>query len=39
MKKHDKILTLAKSKLNIIETLISQTLIDIDISHKEFVTI
>ena len=30
---------LAKSKLNSIETLIFQTLIDIDISHKEFVTI
>ena len=30
---------LAKSKLNSIETLISQALIDIDISHKEFVTI
>ena len=30
---------LAKSKLNSIETLISQALIDMDISHKEFVTI
>ena len=30
---------LAKSKLNSIETLISQTLIDMEISHKEFVTI
>ena len=30
---------LAKSKLNSIETLISQALIDIDISHDEFVTI
>ena len=30
---------LAKSKLNSIETLISQGLIDIDISHEEFVTI
>ena len=38
-KNHDKILMLAKSKLNSIETLIFQTLIDIDISHKEFVTI
>ena len=37
-KKHDKILMLAKSKLNSIET-ISQALIDMDISHKEFVTI
>ena len=33
-KKHDKILMLAKSKLNSIETLISQALIDIDISHE-----
>ena len=30
---------LAKSKLNSIETLISQALIDMKISHKEFVTI
>ena len=29
-KKHDKILMLAKSKLNIIETLISQALIDLE---------
>ena len=29
---------LAKSKLNSIETLISQALIDMDISHEEFVT-
>ena len=38
-KKHDKILMLAKSKLNSIETFISQALIDMDISHEEFVTI
>ena len=38
-KKHDKILMLAKSKLSSIETLISQALIDMDISHEEFVTI
>ena len=38
-KKHDKILTLAKSKLSSIETLISQALIDTDISLEEFVTI
>ena len=38
-KKHDKIFMLAKSKLNSIETLISQALIDMDISHEEFVTI
>ena len=30
---------LAKSKLNNIETSISQALIDMDISHEEFVTI
>ena len=30
---------LAKSKLNNIDTLISQALIDMDISHEEFVTI
>ena len=28
-----------KSKLNFIETLISQALIDMDISHEEFATI
>ena len=38
-KKHDKILMLSKSKLNSIETLISQELSDMDISHEEFVTI
>ena len=30
---------LTKSKLNSIETLTSQTLIDLEISHKEFITI
>ena len=30
---------LAKSKLNSIETLISQALIDIEIGHEDFVTI
>ena len=30
---------LAKSKLSSIETLISQALIDMDISHEKFVTI
>ena len=30
---------LAKSKLNNIETLISQALIDLDISHEEFIKI
>ena len=34
--KHNKIIALARSKLNIIETLISQTLIDFEISHEEF---
>ena len=38
-KKHDNIFILAKSKLNSIETLISQALIDMEISHEEFVTI
>ena len=38
-KKHDKIFMLAKSKLNSIETLISQALIDLDIGHEEFITI
>ena len=38
-KKHDKIFMLAKSKLNSIETLISQALIDMEISHEEFITI
>ena len=38
-KKHDKILMLAKSKLNSIETLILQALLDMDISHEELVTI
>ena len=36
-KKQDKILILAKSKLNSIDT-ISQALIDMDISHEEFIT-
>ena len=35
-KKHIKIITLARNKLNIIENLISQALIDFDISHEEF---
>ena len=30
---------LAKSKLNSIDTLISQALIDMEISHEEFITI
>ena len=38
-KKKHKIFMLAKSKLNSIETLISQALTDMVISHEEFVTI
>ena len=38
-KKHDKILLLVKSKLNGIESLVSKALIDMDISHEEFITI
>ena len=37
--KHDKIVFLAKSKLNKIEVLISKTLIDAVLSHDEFVLI
>ena len=35
----DKILVLAKSKFNSMKILISQALIDMDISHEEFITI
>ena len=38
-KKHDKIVFLAKSKLNSIEVLISKALIDSNISYHEFVLI
>ena len=37
-KKHNKILILAKSKLNSIETLVYQALIDMEISHEDFIT-
>ena len=37
-KKHNKILIMAKSKLNSTENLISQALIDMEISDEEFVT-
>ena len=37
-KKHDKIPMLTKSKLNSIDTLISEALIDMDISHEKFIT-
>ena len=35
-KKHDKILMLAETKFNSIETLISEALNDLDISHEKF---
>ena len=35
-KKHNKIIALARSKLNIIENLMSQELIDFEITHEEF---
>ena len=38
-KKHDKIVLLAKFKINSIEVLISKVLIDLVISHDEFVLI
>ena len=38
-KKHDKIISLAKSKLIIIEVLISKALIDSNVSHDEFVLV
>ena len=38
-KKHDQILMLAESKLNSIETLMSQALNDLNIIHEEFIMI
>ena len=38
-KKHDHLLMLAESKFNSIETLMSQALGDLDISHEEFIMI
>ena len=38
-KKHDKIFMVAKNKLNSIEILVSQALIGMEISYKEFITI
>ena len=38
-KRHTKIIMLAKSKLNSIESLMSQALIDLNISYEEFKTI
>ena len=38
-KKHDQLLMLAESQFNSIETLISQALGDLDISHEKFIRI
>ena len=38
-KKHDKILILAKNKVNSIETPMPRTLIDMEISHEKIITI
>ena len=38
-KRHDKILVLPKAKLNSVETLVSEALINVEISHEEFITI
>ena len=38
-KKHDKIIMLARSKLNSIESKISEALINNQISHEDFLTI
>ena len=38
-KKHNKIIALAKSNLNTIDTLLSSSLSDSEISHKEFTNI
>ena len=38
-KKHNKVVTLARSKLNSIESKISETLTNSEISHKDFMTI
>ena len=38
-KKHDKILMQVISKLNSIETLVSQALIDMELCHEEFIAI
>ena len=38
-KKHDKIIALAKSKLNMIDTLLSSVLNDSKINHDEFTNI
>ena len=38
-KKHNKVMVLARNKLNIVETLLSSALSDFDISHEEFAKI
>ena len=38
-KKHNKIIALAKNKLNTIDTLLSSALNDSEISHKEFTNV
>ena len=38
-KKHNKIITLTKDKLNMIDTSLSSTLNDLKISHEEFYNI
>ena len=38
-KKHNKIIALARSKINIIETLITRALADFEINHEEFLKI
>ena len=38
-KKHNKVVTLARSKLNSIESKISEALINNQISHEDFITI
>ena len=38
-KKHNKIIVLAKNKLNTIDTLLSSALSDSEISHEEFTNI
>ena len=38
-RKHDKIVLLGKDKLSIIEVLVFKTLIDLYISHEEFVSV
>ena len=35
-KKHDKVIMLTKSEFDSIETLVSQALVDMEISHEEF---